>query len=292
LLLLLQSMPLLWIDPSLLPAVCFVVHSLAMRILLPFVIAAVIGGAVALADPYGPPHAVTDMAPFCARCHASTSEAQLPELRPEIAMTETVAEKHIKHIKTGAAYKDLTAAQRETLIDAVTWVDEQATVRITGPVRAKRNNRIEVTVITKGGAGPVIGLSLVDSLLRFQARPIGSSGFKVLGPPMVIGPDHKAQADWIDRRVRGSDLSLSTIMITGIRGDAETQEVSETRTTWNLRTPAEPGVYRIAVAFYYGTEKAHPLGTVIQNGRPEPRGGINGGSGRVMFSNLLSIVVI
>ena len=263
-----------------------------MRILLPCAIAAVIGGAIALADPYGPPHAVTDMAPFCASCHASASVAQLPELRPEIAMTETIEEKHIKHISTGAAYKDLTPEERQSLIKAVQWVDQHATVSITGPVRAKRNNRIEVTVITKGGAGPVIGLSLVDSLVRFQARPIGSSGFKVLGPPMVIGPDHKAQADWIDRRVRGSDLSLSTIMITGIRGDAETQEVSETRTTWNLRTPAEPGVYRIAAAFYYGTEKAHPLGTMVNNGRPEPRGGPNGPSGRVMFSNLLSINVL
>jgi len=263
-----------------------------MRILLPFAIAAVIGGAVALADPYGPPYAVTDMAPFCASCHASASVAQLPELRPEIAMTETIEEKHIKHITTGAAYKDLTPEERQSLIKAVQWVDQHATVSIAGPVRAKRNNRIEVTVITKGGAGPVIGLSLVDSLVRFQARPISSSGFKVLGPPMVIGPDHKAQADWIDRRVRGSDLSLSTIMITGIHGDAETQQISETRTTWSLRTPAEPGVYRIAAAFYYGTEKAHPLGTVVSNGRPEPRGGPNGPSGRVMFSNLLTISVL
>jgi len=263
-----------------------------MRILLPFAIAVVIGGAVALADPYGPPHAVTDMAPFCASCHASVNVGQLPDLRPEIAPTETIEEKHIKHITTGAAYKDLTPEERQSLIKAVQWVDQHATVSITGPVRAKRNNRIAVTVITKGGAGPVIGLSLVDSLVRFQARPISSSGFKVLGPPMVIGPDHKAQADWIDRRVRGSDLSLSTIMITGIHGDAETQQISETRTTWSLRTPAEPGVYRIAAAFYYGTEKAHPLGTVVSNGRPEPRGGPNGPSGRVMFSNLLTISVL
>src|SRR5438270_12555700 len=68
--------------------------------------------------------------------------------------------------------------------------------------------------------------------------------------------------------------------------------VSETRTTWSLRTPAEPGVYRIAVAFYYGTEKAHPLGTVIKNGRPEPRGGMNGPSGRIMFSSLFYLTAI
>ena len=263
-----------------------------MRILMLFAMTAVIGGAVALADPYGPPHAVTDMAPFCASCHASTSVEQLPDLRPEIAKAETIEEKHLKFIETDAAYKDLAAAQRQSLINAIQWIDAHARVSITGPVRAKRNSRIEVTVVTKGGAGPVIGLSLVDSLVRFQARPISSSGFKVLGPPMVIGPDHKAQADWIDRRVRGSELSLSTIMITGIHGDAETQQLSETRTTWSLRTPAEPGVYRIAVAFYYGTEKAHPLGTVTQSGRPEPRGGLNGPSGRIMFSNLLTISVI
>src|SRR5439155_15504643 len=137
-----------------------------MRILMLFAMTAVIGSAVALADPYGPPHAVTDMAPFCAGCHASTSVEQLPDLRPEIAMTETIEEKHIKHIKTGEAYKDLTPEERQSLIKAVQWVDQQATVRMTGPVRAKRTSRIEVTVITKGGAGPVICLSLAISLVR------------------------------------------------------------------------------------------------------------------------------
>ena len=77
-----------------------------MRILMLFAMTAVIGGAVALADPYGPPHAVTDMAPFCASCHASTSVEQLPDLRPEIAKAETIEEKHLKFIETDAAYKN------------------------------------------------------------------------------------------------------------------------------------------------------------------------------------------
>ena len=262
-----------------------------MRLFVPCAINIVVATAVALADPYGPPHAVTDMAPFCATCHASTSLAQLADLRPEIAMTETIEEKHLKHIQTNVAYKDLTSAERQSLLNAVKWADEQAAVGITSQTQAKRNTRIEVTVLTRGGAGPVIGLSLVDSVVRFQARPIGSTGFKVLGPPLVIGPDRKAQTDWIDRRMRGTELGLSTIMIAGIQGDALTRHVDETRTTWTLRTPPEPGVYGIAAAFYYGTEKTHPVGTVMRKGRAEPKGGPYGGSGRVMFSTLLKITV-
>jgi hypothetical protein len=247
--------------------------------------------ALALADPHGPPHAVTDMAPYCATCHASTSLAQLPDLRSEAAVLETIEEKHLKPIKNGAAYKDLTRTEAEALHKAVQWTDENATVSIRITNVAKRNSRVEVTVVTRGGAGPVIGVSLVDSTVRFQARPIGSSGFLVLGPPLIIGPDRKTQSDWIDRRLRGSDLGLSTVMITGIKGDAASQQVSETRTTWTLRTPAEPGTYSIAAAFYYGTEKSHPLGTVVRNGTAMPRGGANGASGRVMFSQLLKINV-
>jgi len=262
-----------------------------MRLVPSCAITALVSTAVALADPYGPPHAVTDMAPFCATCHASTTLAQLSDLPPEIAMTETIEEKHLKHIQTNVAYKDLTSAERQSLLNAVKWADEQATVSITAAAQAKRNSRIEVTVITRGGAGPVIGLSLVDSVVRFQARPIGSTGFKVLGPPLIIGPDRKAQTDWIDRRMRGTELGLSTVMIAGIQGNAVTRQVNETRTTWTLRTPPEPGIYGIAAAFYYGTEKTHPLGTVMRNGRAEPRGGANGGGGRVMFSTLLKISV-
>ena len=262
-----------------------------MRLLVPFAVIAVVGTAVALGEPYGPRYAVTDMAPFCATCHASTSLTQLPDLRPEVAATEIIEEKHLKQIQTSAAYKDLTAAERQSLINAVKWADEQAAVTITGPAQAKRNSSIEVTVTTRGGASPVIGVSLVDSIVRFQARAIGSSGFKVLGPPIIIGPDGKAQTNWIERRVRGSDLGLSTAIIAGIRGNAETKHVDVTRTTWTLRAPADPGIYEMAAVFYYGTEKTHPLGTVVRNGRVEPRGGTNGGSGRVMLSDLIKISV-
>jgi hypothetical protein len=262
-----------------------------MRLLVPYAVIALIGTAVALGEPNGPLYSVTDMAPFCATCHSSTSLVQFPDLRPEVAATEIIEEKHLKQIQTSPAYKELTAAERQSLINAVKWADEQAAVTMKAPAQAKRNSSIEVTVTTRGGAGPVIGLSLVDSVIRYQARPIGSSGFKVLGPPIIIGPNGKAQTNWIERRVRGSDLGLSTAIIAGIRGNAETQHVDVTRTTWTLRAPADPGTYEIAAVFYYGTEKTHPLGIVVRNGRVEPRGGANGGSGRVMFSDSMKINV-
>ena len=264
---------------------------MTIRSLSPLISIALLAGSLTFADPYGPPYAVTDMAPFCATCHASTSLSQLPDMPTDAAIRQTSDEKHLRQIKTSAAYKELTPAERETLMEAVRWVDEQAAVNIEAPRIAKRNNRIEVTVVTKGGAGPVVGVSLVDSAVRFQARAIPSSGFKVIGPPLVIGPDRKSQADWIERRARGTDLGLSTVMISGITGSALTKQVDETRTTWNLRTPPEPGLYRLAAAFYYGTEKAHPLGTVMRAGRAEPRGGAEGASGRIMFSQVVTISV-
>jgi len=250
-----------------------------------------IGAAVALGDPYGPPNAVTDMGPFCASCHASTSAAQLSDLPTDAAAGETIEGKHLSRIKTDAAYKDLSTAGREALIAAIKWVDEQASVTIQAPSQAKRNSRIEVTVVTRGGAGPTVGVTLVDSAIRFQARPIGSGGFKVIGPALVIGPNGKPQAQWLERRARGSDMGLATVVIDGIQGDAVNKRVDETRTTWVLRTPPEPGTYPVAAAFFYGTEKAHPLGTVSRNGRQEPRGGIGGPSGRVKFSEVIKISV-
>jgi hypothetical protein len=262
-----------------------------MRVVLSTFVLIVTAAVVALADPYGPPHVVTDMAPFCASCHASTSFTQLPDLKVDAAAGEAVEEKHFKQIKSGAAYKDLSPSDRETLLAAVRWMDEQAAVVVRAPGIARRNSRIEIVVLAKGGAGPVVGLSLVDSGIRYQARSIGVAGFKVVGPPMVIGPDKRAQADWIDRRMKGSDLGLSTVMIFGIQGDAVARRVDQTQVTWTLRTPSEPGMYRLAAVFYYGTEKAHPLGTIMRNGRAEPRGGSQGGSGRIMFSDVLTIQI-
>ncbi len=262
-----------------------------MRVVAPLLSVAWLAAAVALADPYGPPYAVTDMAPFCAACHASTSPDQMQDLPADVAASETIESKHFSRIRTDPAYKGLSPADREQLIAAIKWLDEQASVTIQAPSQARRNSRIEVTVVTRGGAGPVVGLSLVDSAIRYQARPISASGFKVVGPALVVGPNGQPQAQWVERRLRGADMGLNTVMITGIEGDPVTKRVDETRTTWVLRTPPEPGSYSLAAVFYYGTEKVRPLGAVIRNGRTEPRGGPGGASGRIMFSDVVKISV-
>ena len=78
---------------------------------------------------------------------------------------------------------------------------------------------------------------------------------------------------------------LSELRNTGATGRVETQ------TTWILRAPPETGEFKLAAVFFYGTEKAHPLGTVVRNGQAEPRGGISGPSGRIMFSDVINISV-
>jgi len=247
--------------------------------------------AVVLADPYGPPHAVTDMAPFCASCHASTSLDQLRDLPPEAAEKETVAGKHVARIIQDQAYKDLSPEDRELLIAAVKWIDQYASVKLIAPSQARRNSRIDVTVLTRSGVGPVVGVSLVDSTLRYQARSITASGFKVIGPALVQGPDGKPQTRWAERRYRGTDTGLATVMIDGIQSDALAGRVDETRTTWVLRTPPEPGPYTIAAVFFYGTEKGQSPGAVMNNGKAGPRGGPAGASGRIMFSQPVQITV-
>src|SRR3989475_12627640 len=72
-----------------------------------------IGPAGPLPDPYGPPYAVPDMAPFCATCHASASPAQLQGLPADVAASETIDGKHLSRIKTDPAYRDLSPADRE-----------------------------------------------------------------------------------------------------------------------------------------------------------------------------------
>ena len=262
-----------------------------MRIIAPLLSLTILAAAVALADPYGPPHAVTDMAPFCASCHASTSLDQMRELPADVAAKESIDSKHLTRIKTGPAYKDLRPEDRDMLIAAVKWVDQYASVKIIAPTQARRNSRIDVTVITKSGAGPVVGVSLVDSTLRFQARPVTSSGFKVIGPALVYGPNGKSQARWFEQRYRGTDMGLATVLIDGVQSDALAGRVDETRTTWVLRVPPEPGTYTIAAAFFYGTEKGQPMGTVMHNGLAGPRGGSTGASGRIMFSEPVTINV-
>src|SRR2546427_9983051 len=102
------------------------------------------------------------MPPFCATCHAPTSPAQWLALPAEAAAAETTEGKHFGRIRTDPVYRDLSPADRERLIAAIKWVDEQASVTIQGPSQARRSSRIEVAGVARGGPGPVGGLCQVD----------------------------------------------------------------------------------------------------------------------------------
>lgn len=243
--------------------------------------------------PNGPLIQVTDLAPACAACHSSVSADQVRNLPPDFAARQVVDAKHFKAILSGAgAYKDLSPADREKLVEDVKLVDAHAAVTLTAPATVARGQRVTVTVTVKGGSGPVVGVALVDSNLRYQARPIASDGWLVVGAPKVVGPDGAEQTKWVDSRVEGLRKNLSFVLVYGVKADLSRKQFSEGRVTWTLRAPREPGKYTLAAAFMYGTEKASPVGAVPQaGGGVLPRGGSAAPSGHMKFSPLATITV-
>ena len=80
--------------------------------------------------------------------------------------------------------------------------------------------------------------------------------------------------------------------ITGISSDAATGQWANAKVIFTLRAPDRAGSYPLTAGLLYGTEKASVLGyTTNAMGWKEVRGGLTGGSGRVLFAPLQSIVV-
>jgi len=74
--------------------------------------------------------------------------------------------------------------------------------------------------------------------------------------------------------------------------DAAKGEWGRAQVVWKLRAPTAPGTYPITAAYWYGTEKASPLGVTEHPVRGKRlRGGSSGGSGRVVFSEPIGVVV-
>lgn len=244
-----------------------------------------------LAYPNGPIWYVTDVAPYCAGCHASTSEKQIPEHPKEFVAKWTIEGKHLVDFEKGEAYKNMSPADKEKLLAVVKQVDSNASVKLEAPQTVKRGESLTVRVKARGGAGPTIGLALVDNDLRFQARPIGSTGFKIVKPAKIIGPDGKEQTKWHELRYKKLDDNLNFALVFGIHADPEHNRYDQAEVEWTLRAPTDPGTYTMAAAFFYGTEKASPIGTIEQFGQKLPKGGFLGHSGRVMFSDVHTITV-
>lgn len=288
--------------------------------------AVLLSGNTVFGYPNGPVHYVTDIGPYCAACHASVNaRRQMPEKNGKFVENWTIKGKHLRMLNKAPQYKSLSAGEKKQLIRDIMIVDANASIEIDAPRTVKPGEIVEVKVTAVGGAGPVVGIALVDSDSRFQARPISSSGWYIEGAPEVKGPpkpkgsekvDWKKnakkwgvtddewkdkedewqkwkdyQTKWVDKRMKNLDDNLNFVLVYEIKSDIKAKKFSKSEVTWKVRTPLKTGKYTMAAVFFYGTEKASPIGTVKKVGHNEPRGGFGGGSGRIKFSELVTITV-
>jgi hypothetical protein len=237
--------------------------------------------------PAGPELFVTDLAPNCATCHAMLKAEYTQERPADYSTGELPANKHYKALESAdKGYKLVPEDKRKAILELVKWVDESSSVSLKAPTTAKPGQPIEVTVETKGGMGPVVGAFLVDLPLRFQARPLAADGWYVAGKPTVIGADGKEQSWWLDKRVN-EKKNLSFVMVQA-KADVEKKVLPTTKVTWTVRAPIDPGTYTITAAFLYGTEDPDERKT---GKLEEPPGGRSGPSGRIAFSDSVTVAV-
>ncbi len=261
--------------------------------LLLAVLASLLLAPAAWAYPGGTPGFQTDAAPYCAGCHSSTSAQDLAGATGDRATKELAENKHLALIRAGeGGYAKLSAPDRETLVQHVQALDAATTVKLSALPKAKPGEEVTVKVELTGGAGPVVGVALVDMPHRWQARPIPGSGWQVVGTPRILGQDFQEQMEWIERRPEAAGRNLAFVNVTGILSDAAKGEWGRADVVWTLRAPDEPGTYSLVAAYWYGTEKASPLGVIEDPIRGKMlRGGYAGASGRVKFSPVLTVQV-
>ncbi|MGE4605199.1 MAG: hypothetical protein AAEJ52_00490 [Myxococcota bacterium] len=253
---------------------------------------ALIAPSTVLAYPGGTPSFQTDVAPFCASCHSSRSIDYLVGAGPR-AEKETQEHKHIAVILSGQrGYAKLSETDRKTLAEQIRALDEASTIAIEAPASVNAGETFQVTVRVTGGSGPAVGVGLVDTAHRWYARPAASAGWTIAAPPQIFGTDGSAQTDWLDKRPEAAGRNLSFVNVTGISSDSAMKKWASAHVVFTLRAPTVAGSYPLAAAYWYGTEKASLLGyTTNAMGRKEVRGGFGGGSGRVLFSEVLQIQV-
>lgn len=241
--------------------------------------------------PNGPGDFVTDSGPFCASCHSSCQKDQFGNAPQERAEKEYFENKHYALIRTPnpnvpetAAYAAMSEADRKRLLEDVKLIDQNVGIVLEAPSSTKVGEKIQVRVKAKGGAGPVVGIMLVDKYHRWQARPVASDGWQIIDSPKIIGPDGKEQTQWLNLRNPGYKKNLNFALVYGIKPDLEAKKFSTSEVLYTLRAPMEKGSYTLCAVYLYGTEKSSPVGFVQQIGYKLPKGGYTGKSGRVLFS--------
>jgi len=238
----------------------------------------------AAAYPGGTPDFQTDVGPYCAACHSSTSEDDLFGLGDR-ATAELAPNKHFGAILAGTGkYAGLSEADRAKLVELLSAVDKNSTIVLEFPPSVTPGSTFQVTVKVTGGAGPSVGIGLVDRPHRFYARPASALGWEVVGAPTIIGPKGP-QSDWIERRPEREGRSITFVNVDGVQSNADTDKWSRAKIIFTLKAPKEVGDYPLVGAYFYGTETGTSLSTLIHpEFGPQPLGGALGKSGRVKFS--------
>lgn len=240
----------------------------------------------------GPLFNVTDLASSCAGCHSSVQKEQLRNAPEAFQNSQWVENKHYRQLEAGEGpYRDMAPADRARLLADVKAIDAAASAALAGPTSARPGQEITVTATVKGGAGPVVGVFLVDTDIRLQTRPVPADGWAIVGAPRIVGPDGQVQTRWTDGRAEGLRKNLNSALIFNHKSDLARPVFPESKVTWTLRAPHEPGIYNLYVAFHYGSEKASPVGSVERAGTVFPRGGPSGPSGHILFSKPVTVTV-
>lgn len=238
----------------------------------------------ASAYPGGTPDFQTDVGPYCAACHASTAEPDLLGLGDR-ARAEMAPMKHFVPIREGVGpYAELSEPERAKLIELLTAIDRNSTIVLEYPAQVATGQSFQVTVKVTGGAGPAVGVGLVDRAHRYYARPASAVGWQVEGAPSIIGPKGP-QSAWLERRPEREGRAITFVNVEGIESNAEADKYSRAKIIFTLKAPEVAGDYPLVGAFFYGTETGTSLSTRMhpQFGA-QPLGGVAGKSGRIKFS--------
>jgi len=217
-------------------------------------------------------------------------ESYHPELPAEASQAQVYTTKHYKALEDGrGAYRFIDPEQRKQLLERAKKVDQNSSVQLEASASTVApGGTITVTVTTRGGIGPVVGIMLLDEPLRFQARPISGTGWFIAAPPEILGADGKPQRTWLERRLNQQQTNLNFALVYDVISDPARDTYATTRVTYRLRAPSTPGEYPMTAAFLYGTAEANEM----QTGKYEdPPGGGLAPSGRVQFSNTLRVRV-
>jgi hypothetical protein len=170
---------------------------------------------------------------------------QLRDQKPEAAARMTIENRHFAEINRGEeGYAPLGADGRAKLIEQIKAIDANSTVSVTlSSATVKHDEPLTVTVATHGGGGPVIGVMLTDTDLRFGSSPIQAEGFLITAATQVTGPDGKPQTQFLDGRASELQKNINYVNIYGVNSDPVKGTYPDCKIVYTLRAPTAPAIH-------------------------------------------------